>query len=106
MDIEFEGYDGTRVRLTEERMRHIVVRHPQLEDREWLIVEALVRPDEVYLSPAGEIHVLRKLVGDVSDYIIVIFCREDGKAYIKTAYYTSLRRKERRYRRFRRLGLS
>lgn len=39
----------------------------------------------------------------VSDYLVVIYCKEGEVGIIRTAYFISKRRKERRYRWFRRL---
>lgn len=97
------AFDGTMVLLSEERWKHIILRHPELEDRMAMVLKVVANPDKVYRDPAGAIHVLKKLLHEVSDYLVVIYCKEDGKGYIRTAYYTSSRRKERRYKRFRRL---
>ncbi len=44
-----------------------------------------------------------RFVGEVSDFLVVVYVKKGGEAYIRTAYYTSFRRKVRRYRVFRRL---
>jgi hypothetical protein len=54
------------------------------------------------LTP-GMFHALKKLLGETSDYIVVIYFVEGGEGYKRTAYYTSHERKDRRYRSFRRL---
>ncbi len=39
----------------------------------------------------------------ISDYLVVIYCMEGGIGIIRTSYFISRRRKERRYKWFRRL---
>jgi len=97
------AFDGIRVVLGEERWRHIVLRHPELEGKRSLVLGVVSGPDEVYVDSTGAFHVLKRLVGGVSDFLVVVYSREDGEGYIRTAYYTSFQRKARRYKRFRRL---
>jgi hypothetical protein len=97
------GFDGTRVLLTEDRWKHIALRHPELEDKQALVLDVVASPDEVYVDAGGMFHALKKLLGETSDYVVVIYFVEGGEGYIRTAYYTSHERKDRRYRSFRRL---
>ena len=69
-------------------------------------MSAVSRPDEACVDGSGAVHVLKRLVGEVSDFVVVIYGVEGGRGYIKTAYYTSNVRKMRRYRAFRKLKLS
>lgn len=87
-------------------MGHIVFRHPELKDKMRLVLSAVSGPDEVYVDASLVVHVLKRLVGAVSDFLVVIYSVECGRGYIRTAYYTSSRRKARRYRLFRKLKLS
>jgi hypothetical protein len=95
------AFDGIRVALSEERWRHIVLRHPELKNEKSLILDAVATPDEVYVDPTGAIHAL-KHAGGVSDFLVVIYS-VNGEGYIRTTHYTSSRRKARRYKLFRRL---
>jgi hypothetical protein len=97
------AFDGTKVLLTEERWKHIVLRHPELENKFSLVLDTVANPDNVYVDPAGAFHALKRLHGEVSDYLVVIYCKEKGEGYIRTAFYTSYRRKVRRYRQFKKL---
>jgi hypothetical protein len=97
------AFNGTRVLLKDERWKHIVLRHPELEDKLTLILDAVANPDEVYVDSAGAFHALKKLSGEVSDFLIVVYCKENMEAYIRTAFYTSYKRKNRRYKQFKRL---
>jgi hypothetical protein len=97
------AFDGTKVLLTEERWKHIVLRHPELENKSSLVFDTVANPDEVYIDPAGAFHASKRLHGGVSDYLVVIYCKQNGEAYIRTAFYTSYGRKARRYKKFKKL---
>ncbi len=99
------AFDGTEVTLSEERWGHIVFRHPELKGQMRLVLDAVSGPDEAYVDASAAVHVLKR-VGGVSDFLVVIYSVEGGRGYIRTAYYTSNRRKVRRYRLFRKLKLS
>ncbi len=100
---EIIAFNGTKVVLTEERWKHILVRHSELENKINRVMDTVVRPDESYIDPTGAVHALKRLVDEVSEYLVVIYRKTDGEGYIRTAYYMNLKRKQRRYRRFRRL---
>ena len=100
------AFDGTRVVLSEERWRHVVFRHPELKDKAGLVLSAVSDPDEAFVDATLAVHVLKRLVGEVSDFLVVIYGKVGEECYIRTAYYTSSRRKARRYRAFRKLKLS
>lgn len=74
------AFDGTKVVLREERWRHIVLRHPELKGKRNLVLGVVSNPDEVYVDSAGAVHALKRLVGDISDYLVVVYGKEDGKA--------------------------
>ena len=97
------AFNGTEVLLTEERWKHIVMRHPEFDNKIARVMDAVSNPGEVYLDPTDAIHALKRLFHEISDYLVVIYHKEDREGYIRTAYYTSSRRKERRYKGFKRL---
>src|SRR4030066_279857 len=97
------AFDGTRVVLSEERWRHVVFRHPELKDKTGLVLSAVSRPDEAYVDGSGAVHVLKRLVGEVSDFVVVIYGVGGGRGYIRTAYLTSNVRKARRYKQFKKI---
>lgn len=74
------------------------MRHPELENKEFLVLDTVANPDEVYVDATGAFHGFKKLVHEVSDYLVVIYFRKNEEGYIRTAYYTSYRRKERKYK--------
>lgn len=89
------AFDGTKVVLREERWRHIVLRHPELKDKRSFVLVVVSNPDEVYVDSTGAFHALKRFAGEVSDYLVVVYSKEDGEGYIRTTYYTSSRRKVR-----------
>ncbi|MEM2975814.1 MAG: hypothetical protein QW821_05295 [Candidatus Bathyarchaeia archaeon] len=97
------AFNGTKILLTEERWKHIVLRHPELENKLTLILETVANPHEVYMDVSGTFHALRRLSGELSDYLVVIYSKENKEGYIRTAFYTNYRRKDRRYKQFKRL---
>jgi len=100
------AFDGVKVTLSEERWGHIVFRHPELKGKIRLVLSVVSGPDEAYVDAPCAVHVLKR-VGGVSDFLVVIYGVEGGgRGYIRTAYYTSSRRKARRYRLFRKLKIS
>ncbi|MCD6244719.1 MAG: hypothetical protein J7J65_05760 [Candidatus Korarchaeota archaeon] len=102
MSIKVRDPLGTTVLLREERLLHIIYRHPELKNREHLILDAVRNPLELYKDDRGCFHSIAE--SDViSDYLVVIYCREGEVGIIRTSYFISRRRKERRYRWFRRL---
>ena len=90
-------YDGTEFVITKRRWKHVLEHHPELSDSIDTILEAVSNPDEVYVDPRRMYHILRR-TRKYSDYIVVICRKNEGKTYLTTAYYTSSKRKERRYR--------
>ncbi|MEM3550665.1 MAG: hypothetical protein QW222_01450 [Candidatus Bathyarchaeia archaeon] len=58
------AFDGTRILLTDERWKHIVLRHPELENKLSLVLNGVANPDEVYVDPAGAFHALKRLNGE------------------------------------------
>ncbi len=104
MPVNVVAFDGTRVFLSPERWQHIVLRHPELKNEQNMILDAVAELNEAYVDSTGAVHVL-KGTGAVSDFLVVIYSL-NGEGYIRTAYYTSARRKARRYRAFKRLRTS
>lgn len=92
-----------RVGLTERRLGHIFYRHPELRNKSALILEAVSEPDELYLDPGGGYHAVKMVERAPADFLVVVYVTVDEEGDIRTAYYISKERKERRYRWFRRL---
>ena len=98
-------YDDSEFILTNRRWIHVLEHHQELYDSVDMILEAVSKPDEVYVDPRGMHHVIKR-ARKYSDYIIVVCRKYEGKTYLTTAYYTSSKRKERRYRKYTKLKLS
>ena len=88
---------GHKVLVNEDAITRLVDKHPELRGHEDLVIRALRDPDEIYRDKSGGFHCLKKIHA-VSDYIVVIYVTKNNKGYIKTGYFTSIRRKLRRYR--------
>jgi hypothetical protein len=80
------AFDGTRVLLAEDKWKHIVLRHLELEDKQAPVLDVVAHPDEVYVDAGGAFHALKKLLGETSDYIVIIYFIEGGEGYKRTAY--------------------
>jgi hypothetical protein len=83
--IQVTAFDGTNVLLSEERWKHITLRHPKLEDKIAKVLAVAANPDEVYVDPTGAVHVLKRLTHEISDYLVVIYRKEDEECCIRTA---------------------
>ncbi len=97
-------YDGTPFIIIKRRWIHVLDHHPELSDSLDIIIEAIKKPDEVYIDPRGIYHILKR-ARKYSDYLVVICRKHEEKTYLTTAYYTSSKRKERRYRKYTRQRL-
>jgi hypothetical protein len=87
----FWDYQGTRVRLTDERWRHIH-EHPEMTDMDKAIEETLTAPEFVFQSssdPEARLYYryyLKTLVGGKFLCVVVKWREED--AFVLTAYLT------------------
>lgn len=92
----FTAFDRRRVLLSEERWRHIKIRHPEIEDYAAVLAKALSTPDEAYMNGRGGVHSLFRV--DKTHFLVIIYEPADDEGFVRTAYITSVTRKERRYR--------
>ena len=79
---------GVRIRLTDERWRHISDRHPELTAHLDDLLLTVSDPDAVVRAPASALFALRRLTGD--RYVVVLYRetdREDG--FVITSWLTS-----------------
>ncbi len=97
-------FDGRTVYLTEEDWLHIRFRHPELAESPTTLMKAVQNPLEAYRDSLEGILVLLRL--DQRHYLVVIYEYENREGYIKTAYITDRKRKERRYKKLQPLKLS
>jgi len=89
-------FQGRVVRLTEERLVHIM-KHAEMQGQEKLIVEALQEPDSIFLTYHDpSVHVYHKLFDKTPvtrKYLIVAVKYTENDAFIITAFFTNKERK-------------
>jgi hypothetical protein len=93
MDEAISDPTGFQAILTDDCWRHIVSRHPEMVPLKQLVVEAIEKPDAIYLGkrdPSRRIYRKRHLqvhgVGDSLD-LLVFVGGEDR--YVATAYFAA-----------------
>lgn len=90
------AFDGRRVTLLLDDWLHIQVRHPELGSETEPLFRALTQPDEAYRDSRGGVHVLTRV--DEGHFLVVIYEPTNNEGFVRTAYLTSVGRKNRRYR--------
>jgi len=91
-----KAFDGRRVLLFERDWLHIRFRHPEVGSNLGLLSTTLAEPDEAHRNGRGAVHALRSL--DKAHFLVVIYEPTNSEGVVRTAYLTSERRKDRRYR--------
>lgn len=85
--------NGVPIRLTKERMAHIVKGHPEMAGKESDILEAINSPEIVQKGDAGTllaIKMFHKTPVSESKYLVAVYkevSSDDG--FVLTAYYSS-----------------
>lgn len=97
------SFDDNESIITRRRWLHIVDRHKELGTMIEKVKNAASAPDEVFVDPRGVLHLVKSLKNAQTDFLVLIARQSGSETYLITAYLTSARRKERRYRKFRRL---
>ena len=86
----FSDEHGNEVRLTDERLRHILRRHPEMAFQLHRFAETLASPDAVSPSRSSPaVRLYYRLYPDLrgrNRYICVVVKRETGYPFILTAY--------------------
>ena len=86
----FTDEHGNEVRLTDERLQHILRRHPEMAFHLHRFAETLASPDAVSLSRSNlAVHLYYRLYPDLrgrNRYICLVVKRESGYSFILTAY--------------------
>ena len=81
--------NGVPVRLTEERWRHIVDRHPEMDGQREKVLETLGGPDIVQKGDFGELLAVRLYVETpMGEKHVIVAYRETsaGDGFVLTAY--------------------
>ena len=100
------GENKTSEVVDDGRWRHVLDRHPEMKEMRDDVNEAIRAPDEAFLDAQGAVHLVRKLRGGPSDFLVVVVRRGESQVRLITAYCTNQKRKQRRYRKFKKLALS
>ena len=86
----FTDERGNEVRLTDERLRHILRRHPEMAFQLHRFAETLASPDAVSPSRSSPaVHLYYRLYPDLrgrNRYICLVVNRERSYSFILTAY--------------------
>lgn len=89
--MEVTSHDGLPIRLTEERWRHIVNQHPEMDGQHEKALETLSEPDMIQKGDSGELLAIRRYdetpLGEKS---LVVAYRESSAedGFVLTAYLT------------------
>ena len=86
----FTDEHGGEVRLTDERLRHILRRHPEMAFQVHRFADTVADPDAVRASRSREdVQLYYRLYPDLrgrNRYLCVVVKRERGYSFILTAY--------------------
>ena len=77
---------GRPVELTEERWRHVVARHPEIEALEAEVVRAVAAPDRVLPGRFANESWFYAAIENPSTWLKVVVAYAEGRGYIVTAY--------------------
>ncbi len=83
------SHGGVPVRLTQERWRHIVGRHPEMESLRGNVVETISEPDLVQKGDFGELLAVRLYENTpLGEKYVIVAYREVGEedGFVLTAY--------------------
>ncbi len=104
MEAKLRVFDGSDFIVTRRRWLHILDRHKELRRMLDAVKSTASEPDEVFVNPRGNLHLIKKLKEAETDFLVLICRKSDSETYLITAYLTGASRKERRYRKFRKLA--
>jgi hypothetical protein len=81
-----EDSSGRRVELTEERWRHIVERHPEIETHVEMVLQAVRKPDRQIAGRLSNEEWLYLETDKPSAWLKVVVAYAESRGYIVTAY--------------------
>ena len=86
----FTDEHGNEVRLTDERLRHILRRHPEMAFQMHRFAETLATPDAVRPSRSSQaVHLYYRLYPDLrgrNRYVCLVVKRETDYSFVLTGY--------------------
>lgn len=92
MDIEIEDKFGRKIRLTDERYKHIIEKHPEIKDQEEKIKETLRKPElvkkSVYSNDVLIFYKYYKQTPVTEKYLTVGIKLLNGEGFVVTVYFT------------------
>lgn len=87
------------IRITDERLYHIISNHPELQNMDDEIEKTLTDPDLIQEGDFGELLAIRlypKTPITENKYLVVVYKETKQDGFIITAYYTSMFSKRRK----------
>ncbi|NJN89630.1 MAG: hypothetical protein HC840_23515 [Leptolyngbyaceae cyanobacterium RM2_2_4] len=79
---------GFTIRTSESYWQRLITKHPDIEDLEELVQQALASPDEVRRSSRDEGVLLFYLVRSEKRWVVAVTRRLNGDGFLITAYQT------------------
>jgi hypothetical protein len=85
-----DSVNGVPIRITQERLDHIISRHPEMKGHSDAIKNAISGPDFVQTGDFGELLSIKKMPPDLPAKYVVAVYREINHAdgFLITAYFT------------------
>ncbi len=84
--------NNVSLRLTQERWKHIVLRHPEMDGQKDHVLETLTQPDSIQQGDYGELIAIRfyDKTPLTSKHLVVVYKEVvDADGFIITAYYAT-----------------
>lgn len=82
---------GAPVRLTDERWKHITVRHPEMKEQRDRVLETVSDPDLIQVGDSGELIAVRHYADTplTEKYLVVPYKESPpDEGFVMTAYFT------------------
>lgn len=84
---------GKKIKFTKERYLHVILRHPELEDKEKEIMKAIEEADFVQESVYDKSTLLYYRTVNKKDYVVVVVKLLNNHGFIITAYIANVIKK-------------
>lgn len=91
MSNEATSATGAKIKLTHERIEHIIQRHPEVKPYLDQVIKTVEKPDLLIQGELGEIKALKfyESLHVGSKYMVVPYSEKGSEGFIITAYFTS-----------------
>lgn len=67
--------------------------YPELENKLSIFLDVVANLDQMYFDLAEALNALKRLHGEVSNYVVMIYRKKNREGYIRTPFYISFWRK-------------